>query len=85
MTTLAGRDWSFGVRFLLVTINLVAFDAAGFVLSAPRDAMISVFHINFAPLARCVWVISLLVAGDALEHRLHARVFVGVMAILATV
>lgn len=84
MTTLAGRDWSSGVRLLLVPVNLVAFDAAGLVLPASGYAVIGVLHVNLATLARRVRVINLLVTCNALEHRLHARVFVGVMAILAT-
>ncbi len=84
MTAFAGRDWSFGVRLLLIAVNLVAFDAAGVVLPAPRYAVISVLHINLTAFARRVRVIGLFVTSDALEHRLHARVFVGVMTILAT-
>lgn len=84
MTTLAGRDWSFGVRLLLVAVNLVAFDAASLVLPASGYAVISILHVNFAALTRRVRVINFLVTSDALEHRLHARVFVGVMTILAT-
>lgn len=83
MATFAGGDRSFGIRFLLVAVNLVAFDAAGVVLPASGDAVISVLHVNLAALARRVGVINLLVTGDAFQHRFLPRIFVRVMAILA--
>lgn len=84
VTTVAASDGRFGIGFLFVAVNLVAFNATGFVLPASRDAVISVLHVNIAAFARRVRVIGLFVAGNALQHQFLARVFVSVMAILAS-